>query len=153
MPQQNAGALTATALAVIPVKNQGNGQVKTAIGAIPAGLKGIQLTIQCTTGDPANPFTGFQRPFNDPAMTITTGIDWSWDGGATYPQSTSGTQAGSPTGIFGTDRHGNPIMTPELFLFGFPSNDVSGAPPNAFRLTETINGGPITYGVTVNALT
>lgn len=142
--------MATSVLVTIPVKNQGNGQVKTALGALPVHLQQVVLTIQCTTGDPAAPFTGFQRPFNDPAMSINFGIDWSWDGGVTYPQSSSGTQQGSATGTWGTDRQGHPIMTPTIGL-GMPMDD-TGAFPNAFRLTETINGGPITYGVTVTAI-
>ena len=138
-------------LATIPVKNQGNGEAKTALGAMPAGLVFIEINIQATTGNPASPFTGFQRPFNSPNMSINFGIDFSWDGGTTFPQSSSATQQGSATGTWGTDRHGNPVMTPNTGL-GLPS-DANGNPPNAFRLTETVTNGPITYGLTVTGIT
>ena len=148
---------TTSTVATIAVQTFHNGTQATATRAVPAGFDSATVQIDCTTGDPANPFTGFQHPFNSTSMIITFGVQWSWDGGATFPQSTEGTQTGQPTGIWGygvaRDANGNrvqgaPIMTPSVGL-GIPYDSTVGGYPTAYRAYMTVAGGPITFGLTV----
>jgi hypothetical protein len=86
-------------------------------------------------------------------MAITFGIAWSWDGGATFPQSTESAVTGQPTGIWGLARHTNaPIMTPNVGL-GIPFDSTLGGSPTHYRAYMTVAGGPITFGLTVQETT
>ena len=148
---------TTSTIATIPVGNRTNGTQITATRAVPAGFDSATVQINCTTGDPANPFTGFLHPFNSASMSITFGIQWSWDGGVTFPMSTEEAQTGQPTGVWGytytRDANGQrvqgpPIMTPSVNL-GAPGIGDPSVPPNAYRAYMTVAGGPITFGLTV----
>jgi hypothetical protein len=94
-------------------------------------------------------------------MSITFGSLWSWDGGVTFPESTQGTQNGTPTGIWGyaytRDANGHkvqgpPIMTPSVGL-GMPYNRALGGSPTHYRAYMTVAGGPITFGITISETT
>jgi len=148
---------TTSTVATIAVQTFHNGTQSTPTRAVPAGFDSATVQINCTTGDPANPFTGFQHPFNSASMSITFGIQWSWDGGVTFPMSTEEAQTGQPTGIWGYERirlpdggfeQGPPIMTPNVNL-GAPGIGDPSVPPNAYRAYMTVAGGPITFGLTV----
>lgn len=132
--------------------NHSNGLVHTGPRAVPAGFQSANITIQCTTGNPASPFTGFAHPFNSAAMSIEFGVEWSWDGGTTWSGIYSGTQQGSPTGIWGTDKQGNPIMVPNIGL-SIPFDATLGGFPNTYRGGFLVSGGPITFGYTVTEYT
>lgn len=116
--------------------------------ALPSNFDSVDINIVCTTGTQATPFTGFAHPFSDPAMSITFGLQWSWDNGSTFPGSTQATQTGISTGVWGTDKSGNPIMTPDLNL-GVPFDSARGGHPNSYKPYAAIVGGPITFGITV----
>lgn len=140
---------TTTTVATVAVQTFHNGTQTTPTRAIPAGFDSVEVDVNCTTGNPSAPFTGFQHPFNAASMSITFGVQWSWDGGATFPQSTEGIVTGQPTGVWGTDRHtGQPIMTPDVGL-GLPSDPTLGGSPTHYRAYMIVAGGPITFGLTV----
>jgi hypothetical protein len=146
-------AQTTTTIATLPVMNRANGPHSTPTRAVPASFDSATVLIDCTTGTPATPFTGFAHPFNSPAMSVTFGIAWSWDGGATFPQSTESAVTGQPTGIWGLARHTNaPIMTPNVGL-GIPFDSTLGGSPTHYRAYMTVAGGPITFGLTVQETT
>lgn len=146
-------AQTTTVVATVPVGNHSNGTLTTAIRAVPVGFDAAIVTVNCTTGNPAAPFSGFAHPFNSAAKSITFGVLWSWDGGVTFPQSTEKIDTGQPTGIWGTDRHtGLPIMAPEVGL-GIPADFTLGGFPDHYRAYMTVAGGPITFGITVQETT
>ena len=148
---------TTSTIDTVPVGNHNNGTHTTPTRAIPVGFDSATVQINCTTGTPATPFTGFAHPFSSAAMSITFGIHWSWDGGATFPESTQKTQTGESTGIWGYERvrapgggftQGAPIMTPEVQL-GLPDIGTPTGPPTTYRAYMTVAGGPITFGLTV----
>jgi len=143
-------AQTTTTVATVAVQTFHNGTQTTKTRAVPAGFDSVTVLVNCTTGNPSAPFTGFNDPFDATSMSIVFGINWSWDGGATFPGSTQGEQLGSPTGKWGTNKQGAPVMTPEVTL-GMPS--VGGVFPNAYQAYMTVAGGPITFGLTVNETT
>jgi hypothetical protein len=140
---------TTSTVATVPIANQHNGTRTTPASAVPAGFDYATVAVDCTTGIITAPFTGFAQPFSSTSMSITFGIQWSWDGGATFPQSTEGDVTGEPTGSWGTDRHtGLPIMTPSVGL-GIPYDSTVGGYPTAYRAYMTVAGGPISFGLTV----
>lgn len=146
-------AQTTNTVATLPVTNRANGTHSTPTRAVPAGFDFATVTIQCTSGNPASPFTGFPHPFSSPSMSITFGVQWSWDGGVTFPQSTEGTVTGQPTGVWGLARHTNaPIMTPDVGL-GIPEDTALGGFPTHYRAYMTVAGGPISFGLTVQETT
>lgn len=130
----------------IAPRNFQNGSVTRGTHSLPANFVSVTFQLNCTTGNPAAPFTGFANPFSNPATTITFGMRWSWDGGATFAMSTEGIQNGQPTGIWATDKQGNPLMTPDVDLAA-PSQN--GVQPNAYQPYASLTGGPVTTGLTV----
>jgi hypothetical protein len=134
----------------LPVTNVPSGTVVASPRPVPVGFQEATIQINCTTGVPATPFAGFAHPFSNAVLSITFGCQWSWDGGATFHGSTQGTQFGSPTGIWATDKAGNPVMTPVISL-ALPS--LNGVHPNFYRPYGTVVGGPISFGLTVNETT
>jgi len=99
---------------------------------------------------PANPYTGIAHPFNNPATTVTFGIKWSWDGGATFPESTESTIVGDVDGQWPAAK--GTTMTPQVEL-GIPSNVALGGRPTFYQGYATLNGGPITTGLTITEVT
>jgi hypothetical protein len=145
-------AQTTTTIVTLPVTNRANGPHSTPTRAVPVGFDYATVLIDCTSGNPASPFTGFAHPFSSAAMSVTFGIAWSWDG-VTFPQSTESTVTGQPTGVWGTDRHtGQPIMVPNVSL-GMPSDSALGGAPTHYRAYMTVAGGPISFGLTVQETT
>jgi hypothetical protein len=124
-----------------------NGTRSTAARAVPVDFDFVTIQINCTTGDPGQPFTGFGAPFSDQSMSLTFGIQWSWDGGATFPGSTQAMVNGSATGTWGTDKQGNPIMSPFVTL-GIPFDSNRGGRPTTYRAYGQVGGGPISFGLT-----
>lgn len=146
---QPVGTTVQKTLRTVPVATRQNGHLSEAPHPLPARFVDAEIDINCTTGDPANPFTGFAKPFNDPNMALTFGVQWSWDGGLTFPASTEGTQNGSVDGTWGSDHHtGLPIMVPSVSL-SVPFNAALGGHPNAYQGYATLAGGPVTFGVTI----
>jgi len=139
-------------VAVVPLADFQNGTLVAPSRAVPVGFQEVTVQINCTTGVQATPFTGFTHPFNDPAMSITFGIRWSWDGGVTFPGSTQGTQNGSSTGVWATDRAGNPVMTPNISA-GLPFSSALGGHPTTYQPYGTVVGGPISFGLTISETT
>lgn len=141
--------MASTVLFQSAAANRANGLVHTGPRTVPVGFVSATVTIQCTTGTPATPFAGFAHPFSSAAMSIEFGAEWSWDGGVTWPEASTGTQVGSPTGSWGTSRKtGLPIMAPEIDL-GMPFNSALGGNPGTYRGGFRVAGGPITFGYTV----
>lgn len=145
--------MSTTTILTVPVQTRANGLVHTGNRQIPANFAAAIFTVNCTTGNPAGPFTGFADPFSDPNMAIEFGAQWSWDGGATWTDMTTGTVQGSPTGTWGTDRHtGAAIMAPSVGI-GLPFDATKGGSPTNYRAGMLVAGGPITFGVTVQEVT
>jgi hypothetical protein len=142
--------MTNTVIDTVAPRTFQNGTTVRPARTIPANFAAVAFQLNCTTGNPASPFAGFANPFNDPAMAITFGMRWSWDGGATFAMSTEGIQHGNPTGVWATDKHGNPVMTPDVRL-GLPS--INNQPPNTYRAYATLSGGPVSTGLTVTETT
>src|SRR5436305_3882827 len=109
-------------------------------------LTDASLRIDCTTLDPANPFTGFSPAFSDPAMQITLTTAFSWDGGVTFPESASTPCNGSSTGLWGTAP--KTTMAP-TFGRGIPTNNALGGRPTHYRATLQIINGPIDFGLSL----
>jgi len=143
-----SAAQTTTTIATVPVSNHGSGTITTAARSVPINFDSAEVDINCTTGNQAAPFTGFTHSFSDPSEQITFGIEWSWDGGSTFPASTQGTQSGNINGIWGINRQGNPVMTPVVVL-GIPYDSNLGGAPGTYRAYMTVVSGPITFGLTV----
>jgi hypothetical protein len=140
-------------VATLPVTNRANGTHSTPTRAVPAGFDYVEVDVNCTSGNVSSPFTGFAHPFSKTTMAVTFGVQWSWDGGATFPQSTEGMVTGQPTGVWATDRHtGLPVMTPSVGLSAPGIGDPS-VPPTHYRAYMTVAGGPITFGITVQETT
>lgn len=134
---------------ILSVSNHNGNNLKTGATVVDPSLAGATLRIDCTTGNPATPFTGFNpRPFNSTAMAISFLAEFSWDGGVTFPEQRGGTQNGSPTGIWAHDIHtGAPIMAPNVSI-EIPDQPVIGRPTHYRGSIDVING-PITFGLSV----
>src|SRR5262252_8318132 len=139
-------------VATVPVTNFQTGTMVAPARSVPLGVQEATIQTNCPTGVPATPFTGFAHPFSNPAMSITFGVKWSWDGGVTFPGSTQGTHNGNPTGVWATDRLGNPIMAADVSL-GLPFSAALGGHPNTYQAYGTIVGGPISFGLTISETT
>lgn len=137
---------------LLPVSNQPNGSRTAGARTVPGNFVSAELDIDCTTGNPASPFAGFADPFSDPAMQIAFTIQWSWDGGTTFPSTSSATIHGQPTGIWATGADGVPVMTPS-FSTSLPRNTALGGTPNTYRASIAVAGGPISFGLTLKETT
>lgn len=123
-----------------------SGAAQTAGTPIPVGFKSATITVNCTTGDAAAPFTGFAHPFSDPAMQLEFFREFSFDGGLTFPDGASNTVAGQPTGIWAVTKNGTQIMAPN-FTFELP--ELPSPQPTHFLAGYRATGGPITFGLTI----
>lgn len=142
-----------TPVATLPVSTLARAvPSRAAARTLLAGLQAVTLTVQCTTGAAsAAAFTGFAAPFNDPALTLQFGVEWSWDGGSTWPMATHGTQQGSATGTWGTDKAtGKPVTSPVVSL-GVPA--IGGVPPTHYRAFVVAGAGPVSCGLGVGEAT
>jgi hypothetical protein len=83
-------------------------------------------------------------------QSISFGQTWSWDGGASFPEGSASTLAGSPNGEW-PGAKGNTMMP--FAGFSAPGDARLGGSPNAFRPYVTVQGGPITFGLTVQETT
>lgn len=138
-----------------PHASRSNGTLTSGARTIPQGLTGVDVRIDCCTGT-ATPFTGFSPAFSQPTMTITLVTYFSWDGGASFPESASTSAVGTASGF--TDRHGNPIVGPSFtrelpcnaVLAGIPDCNTPGTGhPNFYKADLIIAGGPIDVGLSL----
>lgn len=143
---------TTTVVDTVAPRNFNNGTVTRASRTLPANFQSVTFQLDPTTGNVSAPFTGFANPFNSTSMEITFGMQWSWDGGVTFPGSTQATITGSPTGTWGTTKLGQPQMTPSVTL-SMPFDSNLGGSPNAYRAFATLVNGPVTTGLTVSETT
>lgn len=137
---------------LLPVGNQANGSRTTSTRSVPGNFVSAELNIDCTSGNPGSPFTGFATPFNSPSMVLTFSIAWSWDGGSSFPSVASATITGKATGIWATGADGVPVMTPS-FSASRPSNAALGGSPTSYRATLNLAGGPVSFGLTLKETT
>jgi hypothetical protein len=131
---------------LLPVANR-NGTLSSGSRPLAAQINGATLRVDCTSLNPAAPFTGFNRPFNDPvnqALIVT--IAFSWDGGATFPENAQMTLSGDADGQWPAGR--TTTMQP-IFDRGVPSNTALGGRPNAYNASLQVVGGPITFGLSI----
>lgn len=138
--------MTATVVLQLPVVDVPSGKVTTPTRTVPTGFVHVVVQLTgATTGNPATPFQGIAHPFSDPAMEITFGLEYSWDGGVTFPESVQSTLHGSPTGQWPWK---TTTMTPQVLL-SLVSNINFGGTATSYRAYASVTGGPITTGLTV----
>lgn len=136
-----------TFVSISPITNKNGNNLKTGTQVVDPSLNGATLRVDCTTGNPATPFVGFSKPFNDPLMQISFQAEFSWDGGLTFPEQRGGFQNGSATGIWGIDPlTATPVMAPNVTL-RIPNNTTLGGRPTHYRGTVDVINGPITFGL------
>lgn len=122
---------------VLPAANR-SGTLSTGTRNLPATVNGAALRVD------ALPFAGKSRPFSDPTMEIRLTISFSWDGGATFPESGGTSAFGNPTG-WGKSGTDNPMFARDV-----PFNSNLGGRPNRYRADLEIINGPITFGLSID---
>jgi hypothetical protein len=128
--------------------SHGNGTVSSGSRALPVGFSEVTLRIDCTTLNPAAPFTGFSPAFSSPSMIITLKTWFSWDSGATFIENAETSAVGQPTGIWGVTHSGAQNMAP-WFTRGIPWNAAAGGFPNRYKADLIVAGGPIMFGLSL----
>ena len=143
-------AQTTTVVDSIPLTDFPSGQVLRPSRALPVGLDFVTVQLAPTTGNSSTPFQGIADPFNVVSKAFTFGIMWSWDSGATFPESTEGTIQGNPSGQW-IGPKGN-TMTPRVEL-GVPGNLSLGGVPNRYRGYASLTGGHASTAITISETT
>lgn len=112
----------------IPLGNYGNGSRSFGPWAFPNGLDGFEIRIgRCTTATPTI--------WPNSSTRITFDVDFSFDGGLTYPLRQTWTPQGG--GIV-QGKNGGPELDSEAVSWKFKPDE-----PTHAKATVTISGGPM----------
>lgn len=144
--------MTVTVIDTIAPRNFNNGTVLRPASPrqVPNNFSSVIIQLQPTTGNPATPFQGIANPWSNPATTVTFGVKWSWDSGATFPESTESSLAGDTDGQWPSAK--GTTMTPQVEL-GLPFNSNLGGKPNFYQGYATLVNGPIFTGIIISEVT
>jgi hypothetical protein len=127
---------------VLPIADRPTGTHVFPARAIDPLLKEWSVALNCA------PFTGLTFPFNSSTLSITLMIEYSWDGGATFPSNFQSRIIGSSTGVWGA-AGAYPGTTIPFIGTTIPFNARLGGKPTHYRASGTVAGGSISFGITV----